>query len=544
LAASAYASKASTAAFNGYASNPRGDQLGWGESYILMGMVSMFEGTGEGVHLQRAFGHADQVLANRADRINVRDDIRGRVVPAWPTGQYTDGVNYAWEVHAGMVSAPIARAAYLVRNDPALSGAHGARADRYVRDLTDMAVGFEADWKRGPGAGEGYYKEHNLTTWASPYNQMNAMGRMYVNLYLATGQARYRERAEGMARFLKNRLRLAGGGTRYDWSYAPTSPATQSEDLSHAAINADFAFECYRAGIVFDATDMQRFVGTFMKMSNGTGGYFGTVAGTGALYGTPGLAGMWGRLGYVDPRVRTEFYKYYQNNSGVGGATWGSTIAAYLVETTRPLAMNAPVARPDEFKLLAGMEPGEGRFGLGAAGTLSVGLGTGSGWRYENGVSHQERRSLRVAAVDDSSRPGGWAMEVPAGEGLTLDRAGWVGVWLRTESAGVDVALVLNDLGGTERSSLLPVVGDGAWRLYQWNLDDATHWDGLDAANGALDGLMVDVRSLLFRGGETGAVVFADELRMNLNGTVPEPGSAVVAGGAALIAAAGRRRRR
>ena len=176
-----------------------------------------------------------------------------------------------------------------------------------------------------------------------PYNQFTALGRTYVQLYLATGESRFRERAEAMATFFKNDLRLVGN--RYDWAYSTGSSG--SEDLSHAAINADFAFECYRAGIVFNATDMSRFANTFLAMTDGNGGFYANVSGTTtSYYPQQELAGMWGRLGYINPAVRTEFFKYYKDHTTAGGYSWGGTIAAYLTETARPFSLNNPAAQP------------------------------------------------------------------------------------------------------------------------------------------------------------------------------------------------------
>ncbi|MCK9408443.1 MAG: T9SS type A sorting domain-containing protein [Bacteroidetes bacterium] len=57
---------------------------------------------------------------------------------------------------------------------------------------------------------------------------------------------------------------------------------------------------------------------------------------------------------------------------------------------------------------------------------------------------------------------------------------GWIGYWLKTNTApaGAKVAIGMDDPldPTTKRSVMLPVINDGEWHLYQWNVEDPTHW--------------------------------------------------------------------
>ena len=57
---------------------------------------------------------------------------------------------------------------------------------------------------------------------------------------------------------------------------------------------------------------------------------------------------------------------------------------------------------------------------------------------------------------------------------------GWVGYWMKTNTAppGAMVAIGIDDPSdpATKRSVMLPVISDGEWHLYQWNIEDISQW--------------------------------------------------------------------
>ena len=106
-----------------------------------------------------------------------------------------------------------------------------------------------------------------------------------MQLAAVTGKAEWRDKAAAMARTFKNDLRLTADDA-YTWSYwwskgwayrgwAPeqqvsiNTPGLRgrpvAEDTSHGSIDVHFAYLCYKEGIVFDRTDMERFTRTFMN---------------------------------------------------------------------------------------------------------------------------------------------------------------------------------------------------------------------------------------------------------------------------------------
>jgi hypothetical protein len=291
------------------------NNLAWGDSYALMAYVAMFEATGEKKHLQFVMDYGDWLIANRDDRQGRRDDVRGRELPAWSTAQYSDGVRAGWVVHCGMITYPVARAAYLVKRDPELRREHGKKTDEHLRAVAEAALAFDPEWRESKDGAEGWYvgpavgpkvggQMRDLAGQVLPLNQQNALGRAFLALWLGTGEARFKARAEKLGTYLKRSMKLADGA--WQWSYRGRG-ADGSEDISHAAINADFACALYRAGLIFSAEDLKALAGTFRKFCRpDAGGFSRNIDGSGgeADRNYAPSAGRWGHLGFVDPAVR------------------------------------------------------------------------------------------------------------------------------------------------------------------------------------------------------------------------------------------------
>ncbi|MBN1393435.1 MAG: hypothetical protein JW959_00185 [Pirellulales bacterium] len=324
-------------------------RMGWGESYVMMGFVSMYEATKETAYLDRLVYHFDAVLANRDDQRGITDQIRNRIMPAWSSTKYTAGVQHAWLVHAGMITDPAARFVYLVNSTPELQSTYAAKASEYETAVRETIDAFDGEWQ--PLGNEGYYKNPSEGMAVAPYNMQNAPGRTMLNLWLATGETKYRDKVERLANFMKNDLQLVGD--RYQWKYR--SGQTKWEDLSHGGIDVDFAFECYQAGIVFDETDMQAFVETLKYIYQENEDLFTYyVDGSGGTdHELSNRIGYWGHLGFFDEDVRqllADWYGQYVYNDP--DSRWASAdvqcalAAAYLVQTS-------PVPEPGAFVLLA-----------------------------------------------------------------------------------------------------------------------------------------------------------------------------------------------
>lgn len=122
-----------------------------------MAYVAMFEGTGNINYLNAVMDRINEVLKIRDDTRKIQDAVRGRVLPAWSSTKYTGGKPYAWIVHAGMITYPIARCAYLIRRDPKLRKQYGTTADEYIAAVEETVRAFRYAWRENSAKDEGWF---------------------------------------------------------------------------------------------------------------------------------------------------------------------------------------------------------------------------------------------------------------------------------------------------------------------------------------------------------------------------------------------------
>lgn len=198
---------------------------------------------------------------------------------------------YLWPVHQGMIAYPMVAFARLVQEEPELAQVEGypEKAKKFVEATVTIMDVLESDWRENE-EGEGWYAmERGAPIWMDgidePHNHFLAVGRAMVDLAAVTGEERWRDRAEKMARTFRNDLSLQENGS-YVWPYwwskgfayngwkpeddvSDNTPALRgnqvAEDYSHGSIDLHFAYLCYRDGILFERRDMERFAATFMK---------------------------------------------------------------------------------------------------------------------------------------------------------------------------------------------------------------------------------------------------------------------------------------
>ncbi|HZN64630.1 MAG TPA: PEP-CTERM sorting domain-containing protein [Tepidisphaeraceae bacterium] len=157
-----------------------------------------------------------------------------------------------------------------------------------------------------------------------------------------------------------------------------------------------------------------------------------------------------------------------------------------------------------------------------------------------------------AAAVPTSNES--WRLRFLSGSGtpannVTIPSSGYVGYWLKTTQENLRAAIMIDDGAALERSSRLPIIADGQWHLYQWDLDDAAMWDAFagTAPNGAIDADSVTIDSLFVdvltsAGTDVDALFFIDDVSHNAEGVIPEPTGLAVIGLGGLVVLARRRR--
>jgi hypothetical protein len=219
-------------------------------------------------------------------------------------------------VHTGMITYPIASFVRIVRESPKLLGnaRYRAKATEYLAAVR-AAVAVH-DWEyRENDLGEGHliWPKSQPLAWdgcEQPINQSVGLGQTLVELAIVTGDLKYRHTVSAMSKMFARELAVDAGGA-YSWHYWPTdghvyngfaktgSPETdisvftpqgmgakQFEDISHGAIDIEFAVRAFRAKLGFSGQDMVRLAKTYtqnvaMTDAAGLPAIHTTVAGTG-----------------------------------------------------------------------------------------------------------------------------------------------------------------------------------------------------------------------------------------------------------------------
>ena len=250
--------------------------------------------------------------------------------------------NSVWcDVHVGdaILFDGLVEFAEVVLADGGLRERYGAQAERYAAlarkhlfEKWDVRGTWEPD---GPYGGyrawNCYGVPGNLKDWpvredirnsslALPFNKQDDLGAVALKLYRITGEPAFRDRAARIFAFQKSRLQLvddryvwnywepygardvdlAAGNTRHWVGVHPDRPYQQGE-VAHMV-------EAYHTGVVFDDTDMRRFLKTNIQvMWNGS---FDAPSFRNSNNGLPGAnpkntaGALWPALGDFDETVR------------------------------------------------------------------------------------------------------------------------------------------------------------------------------------------------------------------------------------------------
>jgi len=265
-----------------------GEQFGWGISYYAGGFVRGYERTKDTAWLDAAQKLSEYCLSKMRRGPDgykgwVGDDQSGR-------GTWADN-----HVGDAILIAPMLAFAEVVLKDPELKKKFGEAAQKYVdvakRDLfekwdkrgtwkEDGAWGCYVGWEMVCSqAAPDTWEKHPAPIIAEPFNKNNHMGICALRLFRITGEEKYRERAFKIFAYTKSRFLLVDD-SYYVWNYwEPFGP--ESVDLAkkdtrlwmnvhggrpYQAGEIGQMVEAYNSGVVFDKTDIERFINTNLKI--------------------------------------------------------------------------------------------------------------------------------------------------------------------------------------------------------------------------------------------------------------------------------------
>lgn len=316
--------------------------LAWAQSYLLEAYLDMYLGTGDPVWIEKFLRQSKRVI-NATDQARGLQDYLGRSLFGWSSQRYSKP--HGWKagdkpdltvdnkprvvlwVHSGMIAFPMAKFALMVQNDPKLAGF----ADQVAPLLSaaQKAVGvFNHQWRNDPSRSEGYYVyEKNMPVYGIVENQANlrsainadlAVGKVLAALCLLKREGDYCQKTKALAKKFSNNLILSGN--RYIWHYRYKEDRHLTkvmEDLSHGAIDIEFAYACYQAGIQFTRADMQRFANTLLACQKGARfSRFVDGQGDDPQFIYSDNVGRWLDLCTVEPRLYWTVFGYFTQRLG------------------------------------------------------------------------------------------------------------------------------------------------------------------------------------------------------------------------------------
>ncbi|MEQ1500804.1 MAG: Ig domain-containing protein [Myxococcota bacterium] len=312
--------------------------LAWGESYVMMALASMFRTTGDPAWLDRLAYHADGVLASRDDARGVAD-WRGVSGACWRDTHYQpNGEPYCYAVHSGMIVYPIAEFARLVaasglEGELAYDGvSFGDKASAYTAAALETVAFHEFEW-----TGDWYRFPADATFLSGagddvPINQALALGRALVILADLTGDPVATDHAAALAdRFRADPTAASDGG--WLWNYRLGTYVSPGEDISHGAIDVDFAVLAADHGLAFDDDDVDGFATTFVERvyqdDHTLADHVGGGAGGDASYEPQGA--LWAPLAGQRTAVYTALRDLYDVEYPAAGVTSASRLLGWAL---------------------------------------------------------------------------------------------------------------------------------------------------------------------------------------------------------------------
>ena len=256
--------------------------LAWAESYVLEALLDAFEATEDPRYLDEFVIEAANVLAATDIRRHVFD-YRNRMRFGWSATRYSvGGQRVVWLVHSGMIAAPLVRFALLVRERPKIPVRHRSVAREYYTTALRALAVFSTEYQEDARTGEGQYlleagapvaAADSFVARPLPLNQDAVAGYLHLLVWRMSGSQRHLRRALAIGRRLRNHLIPVEN--RYVWRYWGADGQrifnAAWEDISHGALDVQFAHALFTEGLLFDQRDMLALSQTLLSRSTGTG---------------------------------------------------------------------------------------------------------------------------------------------------------------------------------------------------------------------------------------------------------------------------------
>ena len=145
-----------------------------------------------------------------------------------------------------------------------------------------------------------------------------------------------------------------------------------------------------------------------------------------------------------------------------------------------------------------------------------------------SGVGHQSNWCQKLVIVDDTTVSDGWFVRHVSGSSASRSQnmpqpaSGFIGLWAKTSDTGVSISIAIDNTGNVtaDRGIPKPLLADGQWHLYEWNLDDDNQWQGWVSGDGIIDTVDFTIDSIQLFGGDADATIYIDDVMHSTTGTL------------------------
>jgi len=252
----------------------KGEYMGWTEGHVLSGLIYGFLAFNETGWLDEFIYQFDRCI----EQLERKYD--GRL--GWYDENGVDAI-----VGEGLLFNPALLFIETVKDNQALYEKYGAKAEEYLQLIESMIPKWD---ERGLwieiGEDCGVYVFQNISVLGRdqgvslPYNKLLEYGRALLALYRITGKTYYLDKAVRLGNLFKKNLKLVGD--HYEWNYwdpqgdwdyydppyntLPKRWINVEHRGGYTLIDIKFVIEAYKMGIIFNETDLERFLNTQLKV--------------------------------------------------------------------------------------------------------------------------------------------------------------------------------------------------------------------------------------------------------------------------------------
>lgn len=255
----------------------KGRVYAWGWVYWARGAVYAWRATSERRFADIVLNAYARLLDERDDSLDVRDDVRKRVVKSWSVFTPESPLRSCEVTVAGLMLLPICEL-LLSEGARELSDEH---REALVQSVTEGLDAFDGEL-RVDTAFDGAFFRSPFDDSVEALNHTHAFAAALVKAYQLTGLKRYRRDAESIARYFLAACSVEENDT-VSWSYAPEPGHMRDEhppmsiELKNlkgevggetfykAAVTCEFPAAAGRAGICFSEKELERVADSFLK---------------------------------------------------------------------------------------------------------------------------------------------------------------------------------------------------------------------------------------------------------------------------------------